>query len=84
MIRKEVVEKKLFLPWITELQYVLLSWKEAVSVQFMIMQYEKLANLPNDETTYYSILLITTLFPKLWMSSRLLVFLIKPAAQNWT
>ena len=61
MIRKEVVEKKLFLPWITELQYVLLSWKEAVSVQFMIMQYEKLANLPNDETTYYSILLITTL-----------------------
>ena len=27
----------------------------------MIMQYEKLANLPNDETTYYSILLITTL-----------------------
>ena len=26
----------------------------------MIMHYEKLANLPNDKTTYYSILLITT------------------------
>lgn len=38
-----------------------LPWKEAVFVQFMIMHYEKLTSLPNDETTYYSILLITTL-----------------------